>query len=378
LKNKPVRVLHVVGGMDRGGAETMIMNLYRKIDRSKIQFDFLCMKPGKHHYDQEIKDLGGRILYINPPRKVGIIRHIQEIVSAIREYGPFVAVHSHTLFHSGVVMLAAFLAGINKRVCHSHNTGNVGANKLQRRIYFNVMRVLIKIFATDMIACSRDAGVYLFGKRLLKKGKAVIFPNAIDLRKYERLTYDDTLYLRKSLDLPNDAIVIGHIGRFAQQKNHKFFIPLMEYVKVKDLNLYLVLVGDGELRKKIQALVKEKGLDKYIKFLGIREDIPELMNMFDVFVMPSLYEGLPVTLIEAQAAGTPCVVSNNITKEVDMGLNLIEFVSLNSPIEDWINKIIEKAGKKYRHFDKIREIYKERKYDVEETAKDIMEIYLRE
>ncbi len=151
----------------------------------------------------------------------------------------------------------------------------------------------------------------------------------------------------------------------------------MEYVKVNSLNICLVLVGDGELRSSIQKLVEEKGLNKYIKFLGIREDIPELMNMFDVFVMPSLYEGLPVTLIEAQAAGTPCVVSDNVTREVDMGLNLVEFVPLDSPVETWIEKIIEKAGKKCRNLDKIREVYRKRKYDVDETVKDIMEIYLK-
>jgi len=377
MKVKPFRILHVVGGMDRGGAETMIMNLYRKVDRTKIQFDFLYMKPGQHHYDQEIRDLGGRILYINPPRKVGVIRHIYEIVSTIRKYGPFIAVHAHTLFHSGIVMCAAFLAGVGKRICHSHNTSDVGADKLLRKMYFNIMKTMIKIFATHMIACGRDAGAYLFGKRAVESGEVVVFPNAIDLKKYEILTYDDALRLRQSLGLPEEATIIGHVGRFAEQKNHKFFIPLMEYVKVNSLNICLVLVGDGELRSSIQKLVEEKGLNKYIKFLGIREDIPELMNMFDVFVMPSLYEGLPVTLIEAQAAGTPCIISDNITREVDMGLNLVEFVSLDSPVETWIDKIIEKAGKRCRDFDKIREVYKERKYDVEETAKDIMEIYLR-
>lgn len=377
MKNKPLRVLHVVGGMNRGGAETMIMNLYRKIDRNKIQFDFLYMKPGEHHYDQEIRALGGRILRINPPRKVGAIRHIWEIVSTIRKNGPFVAVHTHTLFHSGIVLLAAFLAGVNKRICHSHSTSNVGAHKFLRKVYFFIMKLMIKIFATDMIACGRDAGIYLFGKRALESGKVVIFPNAIDLKKYEILTDDDALRLRKLLDLPEEAIIIGHVGRFAEPKNHKFFVPLIEYVKTNSLNVCLVLVGDGKLRSSIQKLVEEKGLNEYIKFLGVREDIPELMNMFDVFVMPSLYEGLPVTLVEAQAAGTPCVVSDNITREVDMGLNLVEFVSLDSPVETWIEKIIEKAGKKCRDFDKIREVYKKRKYDVEITANDIMEIYLR-
>ncbi len=377
MQDKPLRVLHVVGGMDRGGVETMVMNLYRKIDRTKIQFDFLCMKPGEHHYGQEIRDLGGRILRINPPRKVGIIRHIYEIISTIRRYGPFISIHSHTLFHSGIVMFAAFLAGVDQRICHSHSTSAVGSSKLSRKIYFNIMKILIKTFATDMIACSRDAGVYLFGKRALEADNVVVFPNAVDLRNYEKLTYDDALCLKKALDLPEDAIVIGHVGRFVKSKNHKFFITLMEYIKVNEINMRLVLVGDGELRNDIQNLIDEKGLSKYISFLGIREDIPELMNMFDVFVMPSLYEGLPVTLIEAQAAGTPCIVSDNVTGEVDMGLNLIEFIPLNVPIQTWVKKIIEKAGKKCRDFDKIKEIYKKRKYNVEETVKDIMGIYLR-
>jgi len=377
LENEPLRVLHVVGGMDRDGAQTMVMNLYRKIDRTKIQFDFLCMKPGEHHYDQEIRALGGRILHINPPKKVGAIRHVCEIISVIRKHGPFVAVHAHTLFHSGIVAFAAFLAGVGKRICHSHSTNNERANTLFRKIYFRIMEITINLFATDMLACGHNAGAYLFGKRALKSGKVVVFPNAIDLKKYEVLTNDDILRLRRSFGLSEDTIIVGHVGRFTEPKNHKFFIPLMEYVKVNSLNMCLILVGDGELKDSIQKLVDEKGLNKYIKFLGVRQDIPELMNMFDVFVMPSLYEGLPVTLVEAQAAGTPCVVSDNVTREVDMGLNLVEFVPLDSPVETWIEKIIEKAGKKCRNLDKIREVYRKRKYDVDETVKDIMEIYLK-
>lgn len=377
MEENPIRVLHVVGGMIRGGAETMVMNLYRKIDRDKIQFDFLCMIPGEHHYDQEIRQLGGRIIYINPPRKVGVIRHIWEIITVIHKYGPYAAVHAHTLFHGGIVAFAAFLAGVSKRICHSHSTNNERANKLSRKIYFQIMRLMIRTFCTDMLACGNDAGTYLFGKDAVESGKVTIIPNAIDLKKYETLTDDDALDLRNLLGLPEDALIIGHVGNFRKAKNHEFFIPLMQHVKSNSLNMRLILVGDGELRESIQKIVEDNGLNEYIRFLGVREDIPELMNMFDVFVMPSLYEGLPVSLIEAQAAGTPCVVSDSITREADMGLNLVEFLSLDTPIEIWVRKIIEKAKKKCRDINKIREIYRKKRYDVEETVKEIMEIYLR-
>lgn len=377
MQDNTLRVLHVIGGMDRGGAETMIMNLYRKIDRGKIQFDFLCMRKGKHHYDEEIKSLGGRIIYINSPQKVGIIKHIHEIISAICNNGPFAAVHAHTHFHTGIVSIAAFIAGVNKRICHSHSTSADIANIIFRKIYFSISRILIKMFATNMLACGYDAGIYLFGKHALESGKVIVLPNAIDLKEYEKLTEKDASQLKKILDLPQNSIIAGHVGRFSEPKNHKFFIPFLEYIKNNNINIYLLLVGDGELREDIQKLVDDKKLNGYVKMLGIREDIPDLMNMIDVFVMPSLYEGLPVTLVEAQAAGTPCVISDNITKEADMGLDLIDFVSLDSPLEIWIDKITEKAKNKLKDFKKIKEAYKERKYDIDETVKEIEKIYIR-
>ncbi|WAM33634.1 glycosyltransferase family 1 protein [Caldicellulosiruptor morganii] len=376
LQPKPLRVLHVVGGMDRGGAETMIMNFYRKIDRTKIQFDFLCMKRGEHHYDEEIRSLGGRIIHIDPPKSVGIIKHIYDMMRVMRKYGPFIAIHAHTQFHSGIVAFAAFLAGIRKRICHSHTTSDMSTNNILRRLYFRIMRVLIRIFATKMLACSNEAGAFLFGTSSMKSGNVFIFQNAIDLSKYELLSEKNAIELKHLLNLPIESIILGHVGRFSQPKNHKFLVQLMKYVKANSLNIFLVLVGDGELRRDIENIVKVEELNEYIKFLGIREDIPELMNMFDVFIMPSLYEGLPVVLVEAQAAGTPCIVSDRISREVDFGLNLIEFVSLDAPVEEWVDKIVKRAGTKLKNFSKIREAYKKRKFDVDEVVKEIEKIYM--
>jgi glycosyltransferase EpsF len=147
------RVLHVVGGMDRGGAETMIMNLYRAIDRSQIQFDILCMQDGKHHYDEEIERMGGRIFHIKPPRERGVIRHINDIRSVLLKNGPYDVVHGHTNFHTGLIAIASKLSDVNIRICHSHNTSESNNNKLIRKIYFEFMKYLIRKNSTKMIAC---------------------------------------------------------------------------------------------------------------------------------------------------------------------------------------------------------------------------------
>lgn len=372
---KPARVLHVVGGMNRGGAETMIMNYYRNIDRGKLQFDFLCMSDGEHHYDEEIRALGGRIIHIPPPKKVGLFAHLKDMVRAMKQYGPFVAVHAHTLHHAGLVLLASRLAGIRNRVAHSHNTSTEEDGKLYRRVYFCLMKLLIQKEATRLLACGEAAGRYLFGDRSYDMGRVKVLPLALDLRLYEHLSYEDRMVKRKELSLGEESLIIGHVGRFERPKNHVFFIPLMMYMRDLGIDCKLLLVGDGSLRRDFEREIIKNGLVDHVRLLGVRSDIPELMNMFDVFVLPSLYEGLPVVSIEAQAAGVSCVLSDTITKEVDMGLGLVHFMSLDVPVEEWAQLIVSLREVKRPDYSVRREALTNRGYNIRDNVDMLYEIY---
>ncbi|WMJ16351.1 glycosyltransferase family 1 protein [Geobacillus proteiniphilus] len=370
------KVLHVFSATHRGGAETMIMNLYRNIDRSNLQFDFVSHKFDKSDYDDEILELGGNIYRINSLKKSGPIKYVRDLVRVIKENGPYVAVHSHTNIQGGVVAFAAWLAGVKMRICHSHNTRWDSKNRLLYKIYAYLLKKMIAIFATDYLACGRDAAISMFGKRNFLSGKVKVLNNAIDIEMFNGEVGCDVNQLKKDLNVPNDVMVLGHIGRFHDQKNHKFLIGFAKYLVKQKVNFIMLLVGEGELKTEIEQTVKSENLTDYVKLLGVREDIPALMNMFDVFLLPSLYEGLPVVLIEAQATGTPCIISSSITDEVDLGLGLIEKVELDNSYDKWYKAIIRAMQKSIPSDTKIRECIRKKGYDVKENANKIMNYYL--
>lgn len=372
------RILHVVGGMDRGGAETMIMNLYRAIDRSNIQFDFLCMQQGKHHYDEEIEKMGGRIFYIKEPKERGVFGHILDMRNVMLKNGPFAAVHGHTNFHTGIIAIAAKMSNVKIRICHSHNTRESNNSKFFRRAYFALMKLLIQKYSTTMLACGVEAGEHLFGKRMLDRGSVEVFPNAINLEQFKIIPINEVNLLRKELNIPENAIVLGNIARFTEQKNHEFFIDFIKKLEQKDTEYRIVLVGEGILLEGFSNRINEMGLQSKVLFLGVRSDIPLLLNLFDVFIMPSLYEGLPVSIVEAQATGVPCLVSDTITEEVDMGLGLISYLNLKKSKDEWVNKIIEilnKHNNKIINQSLINVALSNKGYEITESVFRLKKIY---
>ncbi|MHB1001506.1 MAG: glycosyltransferase family 1 protein [Armatimonadota bacterium] len=372
MDSKPKRVLHVVSAMNRGGAETMIMNIYRYIDRNKLQFDFIVHVDSEGHYDQEIKSLGGRIFYIGSLGNSGSIKYIRNLKNVISENGPFTAVHSHTDFQGGFVALGAKLAGIKKRIVHSHNTDWHKSNSIVNYIILFVLKGLINAYATDKCACGRDAALFLFGQTAVNNKDIRLINNSINVDSFVNAKAPG----RSSLGIADDCMIIGHIGRFYEQKNHKHIIDIAKAFKSHDYRCRFVLAGDGPVRKEIEQSILENGLLDYIKLLGIRNDIPELMKLFDVFIMPSLFEGLPVVLIEAQASGTPCVISDVITDEVDMGLDLVKQISLQAPIDSWVTAIIDVAENRKRPASSvIHKALTDRGYDVSENLNHLYELY---
>lgn len=362
----PIRVLQAVVNMNRGGAETLIMNLYRNIDRSQIQFDFLTCKEGV--YEEEILQLGGsvhRVPYITEAGHFGYLRALERFFSLHREYR---IIHSHMDQMSGLVLREAKKAGIPVRIAHSHSTKSEGA--VAARLYKWFAGQFILPNATELMACSSSASKWLFSDN---SRRALVLKNAIDLRKF---TFSGRVRkeIRDELRISDNTLVLGHIGRFCQPKNHSFLIDIFKELSRVNSNAVLLLAGDGPLRPKIEEKTAGLNLSDRVKFLGIRSDINRLIQAFDIFVFPSLYEGLPVTLIEAQGAGIPCLISDNITREVDMEIGLIDYLPLKDKML-WVRKITDSPVRSSAAV-KTKAL-QDRGYDIQNASAWLKDYYLK-
>lgn len=357
---EPIRVLHVVTHMNRGGLETMIMNYYRHIDRTKIQFDFLTHREGKKDYDDEILKLGGKIYHLpplNPFDKKGYLKKLDDF---FREHPEYKIVHSHLDCMSAYPLKAAKKHGVPVRIAHSHNTSQERNLKYLIKLY---SRSLIPKYATDLFACGEEAGKWMF-----KSCPFVVMRNAIDAQKF---VYDSEAAKQKREELGiEDKFVLGHVGRFNLQKNHELLIEIFNEVCKRNEKAVLLLVGTGELEEKIREKVRNLGLNEKVMFLGVRGDIPELMQAMDMFVFPSLFEGLPVTLVEAQAAGLPCVVSDTITKEINI-IDNMRFLEINGAASKWAEEIEKKGERKKEAYKMIEEAG----FDIKRNAEWLQKFY---
>ena len=329
--NTSVRILHVVTYMGRGGLETMIMNYYRHIDRCKVQFDFLVHRDFRADYDDEIEALGGRIYRIQ--RLVPWSRNYKnELENFFRAHPEYKIVHVHQDCLSAVALCAAKKCGIPVRITHSHNSSQDKNLKYLIKIYY---KRKISKFATDLFACGKEAGDWMFGGAAYR-----VLNNAIDAKSYA-FDSEHRIKMRKELGITDDAFVVGHVGRFHPQKNHIFLLDVFAEIKKQQENAKLLLVGDGELRNEAEKKAELLGIKESVIFTGVRSDVSDLMQAMDVFAFPSVYEGLPVTLIEAQAAGLWCVVSDGVPKECDV-TKLVKHISLKKEPNVWAQEILSK------------------------------------
>ena len=357
-KKEKLKVLQVVNSMNVGGLETFIMNLYRNIDRSKFEFVFLANVPGKYDYQDEIEKMGGRIVRIETPTKWNRIKHLRQLNKVIKQLKPDV-IHCHTYYDAFNVMLVSQHNHVPVRITHSHTT--FGYN-LNHRILRNMMSGLIRKKSNVLLACGKEAGLALY-----KKDDFVVLPNGIEIDKFG---YNNTKreQLRKKMNIRPDEIVIGHVGRLVEVKNHKFLLDIAE--KLKDKKQYrFIFVGDGPLKGDIKKIIKQCHLENVL-LLGNVNNTSELYNVFDIFVFPSIYEGIPLALIEAQANGLPIIASNTIDNAVNVSGN-IDFLSLSAPKAEWITLIENKAGKRSNN-----KIYDNR-YDISKIVEKIEYIYMR-
>ena len=307
---KPVIVAQIMGKWIGGGVESVIMNYYRHLDHTKVQFDFICDEDSTRIPYDEIKKLGGRVFLV--PKYQKLPKYLKALEELFRK-NHYRIVHSNVNTLSVFPLYAAKKAGVPVRISHSHSTSN--PKEWKRNIIKNILRPFSKKYATDYFACSELAGRYLFGDKAFDQGKVKIIHNAIDLDKFN-FDSEARKKLRKKLSINDETIIIGHVGRFVKQKNHDFLIDVFNEYHAKTPDSKLLLIGTGPLEEKIKAKVKKLNLENSVLFLGQRNDTNKLYSVMDVFCLPSLYEGLPVVGVEAQASGLPCLFSNNITQDI--------------------------------------------------------------
>lgn len=366
--SKPIRVLQVFALMNRGGAETMIMNLYRNIDRTKVQFDFIVHTNKACAYDDEIKNLGGKIYRVPRYNGKNHLQYKRAWNKFFQEHPEYKIIHGHVRSTAAIYLRIAKKYGLIT-IAHSHSTssGN-GFSAIVKK----VLQYPIRYTADYLFACSKSAGEWLFGKKACKGDNFFVFKNAIDAKKF---IYNKEIRERKRKELHiENKFVIGHIGRFHLSKNHTFLIDVFKEIYDRNENSVLVLVGDGELRSSIEKKVNDLRLSGSVIFTGVRSDVPQLLQAMDVFVFPSLYEGLPVTVVEAQAAGLPCFVTEAIPREAYL-TDHVYSISYKQSAKHWANEIL-KYYILFKRKNSLSQI-KSQGYDVLSTAKAIEDFYFQ-
>lgn len=371
-KNKPIRILLLFTVMDRGGAETMVMNYYRHIDRQQIQFDFMVHREQRGAYDDEIESMGGRIYRMPPIYPQNFIRYKRMLKEFFDEHDEYQIIHSHMSELGYFAFEEAKRHGVPVRICHAHNAPDFKHENLIQYIklvprYYFIRR--IRHLTTDFFVCSNIAGVWLYGKE--RQNEFVFMRNAIETEKF-LYNVDETNAIRQELGILNQRLIC-HVGRFNKQKNHSFLIDIFKEIHEIDADSILLLIGDGDLRKEIEDKVNRLNLQDNVRFLGVRGDVPQLLKASDVLLFPSYYEGLSVVLVEAQATGIRCVVTNSLAKETVICTDQMKLVPLQKSAKEWANIVLNEKSDNREH---AVEIMKEKGWDVGVNAKWLQDYYL--
>ena len=326
LQEKPIRVLQFIGSLNLGGSQSMIMNLYRSIDREKIQFDFVIDRKNETFFKKEIESYGGRVFVFDEYFKgINYYRYCRQWEEFFKGHPEYRIVHCHVRSVASIVLKIAKRNGL-KTICHSHSISNGKGVKSVVKKY--LQRGIVE-YSDSLLACSEDAAIWLFGKNAAQSKKCDIIHNAIDPERY-RFDKEVRFVIRQQLGVADDAVLVGHIGRFVDVKNHKFMVKLAE--DLDDSKIQFVFCGEGKMKKEI--INESKG--KRISFYNDYKKANELYNAMDLFVLPSKYEGLGMVLLEAQFNGLPCLASIAVPKST-MISDSIEYLPLDSEV--WCKKI---------------------------------------
>ena len=355
-----MRILYVDYTMNMGGIENFLMNITRRLHKDN-KIDFLCYSKKDFIFDDELKQMNCNVYKISDPASVSPLKHFKEVKQIIKN-GKYDVVHCNTYIDSGYVMLAAYLCNVKVRITHSHTSQK--SISFKQRLKWAIGKVLIKIFANNKIACGELAGKSLFGK-----SKFLIIENGIDLNKYS-FNNDIRTKIRKNYNIKNDEIVIGHVGRFAEVKNHKFIIEVARHLKEKKIKFKALLLGSGPEKDNIIQMTKDYDLTQEIIFTGDVFDSYNYYNAMDVILFPSLYEGLPLVFVEAQINGLNIVASNTISKESNLIGNVC-FLDLNDNIDIWASYIVDKSKSRNENLDYFSHSF----YNLDNVVSKLLSIY---
>lgn len=363
---RPIRILQVFGALNRGGAETMIMNIYGNMDTSQIQFDFIIHTKEKCDFTDEIVKLGGKIYSVPAYRGLNHFAYKKAWKDFFHRHPEYKIVHGHMRSTASIYMSIAKKYG-RKTIAHSHSTASRG-NRLERLVK-NLMQIPIRYIADYLFACSNEAGKWLFGKRSLGKDNYRVIKNAIETEKY---VFNEAIRneIRKKIGVEH-KFVVGHVGSFTYPKNHSFLIDVFYQIQIKKKDSVLLLVGDGQLRRDIEIKIERLGIKDKVILTGVVPNVNDYMQAMDFFLFPSLWEGLPVTVIEAQASGLTCAISDRITQEVNI-TPFIQTISLDETAEVWADKIIlSKEGHRF----KANDIIIKSGFDVRNSMEELTAFY---
>jgi glycosyltransferase involved in cell wall biosynthesis len=368
-----VRVLHGLGTMNPGGVETWLMHVLRNIDRERFQLDICTFGNQPGLYAQEVEELGGRMLRC--PKGANLWAFRRRFRKILRD-GNYNIVHSHVHLFSGALLCWAKAEGVPVRIAHSHTSRDDRPNTPLRACYRRLMKSWINRYATHGLAASRLSAAQLFGEDWESDRRFRILHYGIDLAPFQEPVSREQV--RAELGIPIEAPVVGHVGRFVPAKNHRWLLEIAEAILKRRPDVHFLLVGDGPLRQEIEATARTKEFTERMHFVGTRTDVSRLMRGgMDVFVLPSLWEGLPVALIEAQAAGLHCVLSDTITNEVKVLTELLIRLPLSTPCDEWAEATLGAlAGKVYGNGLAVKQLART-DFDIRRSASDLSDLYSR-
>jgi glycosyltransferase involved in cell wall biosynthesis len=374
-----IRILHSLGVLQHGGIETWLMHVMRHTDRKRFRMDFLVHAAEPGVFDEEVRAMGSRIIVCRPTglrRPWSYASYPRQLSSLLRRYGPYDIVHGHMQEFSGYVLRAAAKAGVPACIAHSHNCDGAGAWRpgRVRRAYNNMLSGWIDRYATAGLACSRDAARSLYGEHWQSQRRWRVLHYGIEFSSFSEPI--DVGGERRRWGLPVDAPVVGHVGRFVPQKNHAFLLEVIAACLRLRPEIHFLLVGDGPLRAAVQREAEERGLSKNVVFTGARNDVPRLMRgAMDAFVFPSLWEGLGIVLLEAQAAGLPIVVSTNVPDEFAVFPQRIERVALADGAQSWARRLLLRLDCPRLRQEEALAGLSRSEFTIERSARALAEVY---
>ena len=358
------RILQVTSGLNVGGLETVAMNIVRYSEADSLSFDFLVYGDSIGSYEKEAEQLGCYVIHMAKPKNY--FAFYSAIKNVIIQNGPYDVVYSHTFLNSGIVLKAAKDCNVKCCIAHAHSVKRSSGNQLKRKLFYSYMRRLIAKYADKCVACSKDAGRYVFGKRACFE----VIPNGIDTKAFS-FNIEKRNRIREKLNIQDD-LVLGTVGRLSKEKNQVFLVDLMSKINGIIPNAKMLIIGEGPDRNIIERRIKELKLEKQIILLGMKTNVSDYLCAMDFFLFPSIHEGLGISAIEAQCCGLITLCSDSLPKELSAS-ELVYFLPINNGLQNWVNTIVQHIG--YDRSDHSS-VVASNGFSIEETAKRLNEMLL--